>query len=148
VLTLVRAACAWRLRGVATLLAWSAAALAQAAHAPAPATQPMPSLARESSIAASIAPAVERWLREHGEAAPASFVPTFPVSVELGPRYCVADTFQDLEAVPRPVAVSPYGTPVAGLAFDPLRAFESIARPARGSEPTLDGVERPLRTAE
>lgn len=136
---------------VLTLVATARSGAAQApdpspSPAPAPSAGPTPDPSPAGTIAASVEPTVERYLREHSRPcsrAEAERVPCFPVSVEEhGPVYSVADSLTRWKPDTSPGVVgnnmptSPYGTPVAGVSFDPVCAGKSLLKGLRGKNDT------------
>ncbi len=126
---------------VVVLLAWARAVAAQAPAGARPSPEPSP----RRSIAESVEPAVERYLREHAgpcTRAEAERIPCFPVTVEEhGPIYSVADSLRtwrpDKSAAEAATApTSPYGTPIAGLGFDPVCTGKSLLKGLRGKNDT------------
>ena len=70
-------------------------------------------------------------------------VPCFPVSVEKqGPTVSVADAFRTWKAdtskgaVPSNMPVTPYGTPVGGVSFDPVCTGKSLLKALKGKNNT------------
>jgi hypothetical protein len=134
-------------RGITLALVLMAGALRVSAQAPAPTPSPTPSPTPipRRPIAESVEPAVERYLSEHGEPctrAAAERIPCYPVVVEAhGPTYSVAESLRswkpDLSAgaVGNP-PVSPWGTPVGGVGFDPVCIGKSVAKSLRGKNDT------------
>lgn len=136
--------------GLAALLlscAPFAAAQSPAPGPPSPGASPSASPAPRRPIAESVEPAVERILREHAQPctrAEAERVPCFPVTVEVqGPTVSVAEALRDWRADtsvsarpewarPGSALVSPYGTPLGGVSFDPVCAAKSLLRKAKG----------------
>jgi hypothetical protein len=120
------------------------AALPAAAQSPTPSPSPVPS--PPPSIAAAVDPAVQKFLEEHQDPcalANAKGVPCFPVSAEVrGKRYSVADDLarfgkdQHDTRSGSPVATSPYGTPVAGVSFDPVCTTKYVLRALKGRNNT------------
>lgn len=136
---------------VAFLLAPVPLAAAQSPAAGRPSPEPTPSAVSKHPIADSVGPVVERYLREHAQPcsrAEAERVPCFPVTVEAhAPTVSVAEALRqwraDTSVSARPewarpgsALVSPYGTPLGGVSFDPICAGKSLLRKAKGGSDT------------
>jgi hypothetical protein len=119
----------------------AAAQAPEAVPSPAPSPTPFP----RRAIAESVEPAVERYLREHGQPctrAEAERIPCYPVTVEAyGPTYSVSESLRSWtpDLSPGAVAtppVSPWGTPIGGVGFDPVCAGKSVVKSLRGKNDT------------
>jgi len=96
------------------------------------------------TIASSVEPAVERYLREH---APCfrereEGIPCFPVTVEARDRvYSVAESIRNWKPDESPgsgagMTTTPWGSAVGGVGFDPVCATRSALKALRGENDT------------
>jgi hypothetical protein len=131
-----------------------AAAAAVLAQAPSPSPTPSPTASPSASPSPSPSPlrpltdsvdrAVQRALAEHGQPclpAQKEGLPCFPVAVEAtpAPEESVAEAFRrykDDRPTAASLSLSPSGTPVVGISFDPFCAAKAVMKVLRGRNDT------------
>lgn len=132
---------------VAILLACGPLAAAQSPEDARPTPEPTPAAYPKRPIADSVEPVVERYLREHAQPcsrAEAERVPCFPVTVEAhGPTVSVAESLRKWKADTSagagagPQTLSPWGTPLGGVSFDPVCTGKSLLSKLKGRSDTF-----------
>jgi hypothetical protein len=124
--------------------AWLAAAQ-EASPAPSPAPSPSASPSAPAlpprPIAESVGRVVERYLSGLEPCLPAQKegVPCFPTEVEAKREESVAEALQRYQpggAGAPPLVLSPNGTPVVGITFDPFCAAKGLLKAVRGRNDT------------
>ena len=137
------------LRGAACCCALLALAASAGSQSPSPSASPSaspspsPSPAPLRPISESVDRAVQRALVEHGQPclrADQAGLPCFPTSVEAPTRGdSVAEALQryrDDRPTAARVQLSPNGTPIVGVGFDPFCAAKSLVKAVRGRNDT------------